>query len=210
MAENKDNFDKLIAKIKSPKKLPVRRNMFSKEYSNISHNDSITETNSSNNSMDPIDFVITELSSNSSDSTNSINQGLLNHKTSNRACSSDLETCIVKTEKIETEERLFFKRAEIHEEIICINQSRDDIVEDEVDSDIKKSVEYTRIEPEYKKGSTLCMKKSRSDTKCSSDKRVTNSEHMNERQKDLSNKDLYEDICVIEDNVGNIQDDYGK
>ncbi|XP_020290388.1 E3 ubiquitin-protein ligase RAD18-like isoform X2 [Pseudomyrmex gracilis] len=208
LAENRDNFDKIIAKIKPSKKLPVRRNMFSKEYSNISHNNNITETKSSNNSIDPKDFVITELSSNSSDFTNSTNQSLLNHKTSNRACSSDLETSIVKTEKVGIEEMSFFKRAEIQEEIICTNQSRDNILKHEIDSNIKKSIDYTEIEPEYKQGSILSMKKSRSDIKCSLDKRVANSEHTDERQKDLSNKDLYEDVCIIEDNVGNIQDDY--
>lgn len=227
MATNKDSFDQLIAKAKNgnnSQKISVRRNILNKENSNVSHNDRVTENdstikgqktdflplNSTNyiedsdsntscplqtySSENPINFLTIELASSSNDSTD---QCAHNYDISNHPhkTSPDSLNSTIKMENIKIE-KLSSEDILIHEEIN--NRSREfNVLENKMDIDTKKKVsEFTKMETENEEQAELS-KKSRSGTKYNSNKCVVNSESRDRWQKKLYNEDtdpIIEDI----------------
>ncbi|XP_071639549.1 uncharacterized protein [Temnothorax longispinosus] len=235
LATNKDSFDQLIARVKhddSSQKVSVRRNILNKENSDISHNDRVTENDSTIKDAQKTDFLLlnsanyiedsdsniscplqTCVSDNpmdfltvelASSSNDSIDQCASNHDISNHLnkTSPDLFNSTINTENIEIE-----KPSEsilTREEITFDNRSRQcNVLENKMDIDNKRSVsELTEIETENGEQTKL-FKKRKSDTMYSSDKCVAYSEPRDRWQKELHN----EDIDSITEDIEHIDED---
>ncbi|KMQ87161.1 e3 ubiquitin-protein ligase rad18-like protein [Lasius niger] len=236
LTANKDSFDQLIVKMKRPnssRKLPVRRNILSKENSDVPYKDCVTGStsiirngeksnflalnsyfedsysNASCSNINPTDFLTMELSTLSNDS----NDQYASNHVSNHLCKtrSVLSTSIVKTENIKNEE-LLFPETVIHEEIISSNQSREcNTSENGMDIDSKESVSELRIESENRRKTKLPVKRSKNSTKCSPEKRVAYSELRDMESRNEEINSIVEDIeYFIGDSDSSDIQDYGK
>lgn len=228
MTTNKESFDQLIARIKydnSTQKISIRRNILNKKNSDVSHNDHVTENDSSikdsqktdflplnsdciedsdsNTSCplqiysneNPMNLLTVELASSSNDSTD---QCAFNRDSSNHLCktNSDSFNSIIKTDNLKIE-KLSSESILIHKEINFNNRSRQyNILENEMDIDSKRSIrELIKIETESGEQTNLS-KKSRSDMKYNPDKCVAYSESKDKWQKKLCNENI---DSVVED-----------
>lgn len=163
MADNKDSFNHLIAKIKrsdSPPKLPVRRNILSRKTSEISRitlfakngsgeksdflplefdNPHIDESDfnaSCSSSEHPMNFLRVELSSSSNDSNQCAFNDTLNPSCKISPLSRDTA---VKNEIVETDERL--EDASTHTEVSSSYWSSEcKVSEDRLNNDCKESL----------------------------------------------------------------------
>ncbi|XP_029662660.1 E3 ubiquitin-protein ligase RAD18-like isoform X1 [Formica exsecta] len=226
LVANKDSYDQLIMEMKHPnssRKLPVRRNILSKENSDVPYKDCVTDSTStirdgeksnllalkssnedsniSCSSMNPINFLTIELSSSSNDSNDHYASNLI----SNDSCKIEpvLSNFIVKTENIKNEELLFPENTVIHEETISSKQSREcNATENGMDTDSKESISaLIRLESENRRKHKLSVKRSRNNMKCSPEKRVAYSEPK-DRQKDSCNEEINSVVEDIEYFIG--------
>ncbi|XP_011254245.1 E3 ubiquitin-protein ligase RAD18 isoform X1 [Camponotus floridanus] len=226
LAANKDSYDELILKMKHPnssRKLPVRRNILSKENSDTLYQDCVAESTSiirdneesnflalnsniedSNMScynMNPTNFLAIELSSSSNDT----NDQYASNHISNNSCKIErvLSNSNVKIENIQNE-LLFPENTVIHEETVSSNQSREyNATENRMNIDSKESVsELIKIESKNKRKTKLSVKRNRNNLKCSPMKRVAYPELKDERQKELHNEAIHSIVEDIEYLIG--------
>lgn len=183
VAANKDSFNQLIVNMKHPnssRKLSVRRNILSKENTNVPYEDCVTEntstirddeqsnvlansyiedsnSNASCSNINPIDFLTMELSASSNDSNDPMNECASNY-ISNHSCKtkSVLSNSILTIENAKSEELLFPENTIVHEEIISSNQSREcNASENRMDVDNKESVFELGIKSENERKATF-------------------------------------------------------
>lgn len=216
-------------------KLPVRRNILSKENSDMLYKDCVAEStstirddeesnflalnsniedsNMSCSNMNPINFLAIELSSSSNDS----NDQYASNHISHNSCKIErvLSNSNVKTENIQNE-LLFPENTVIHEETVSSNQSREyNATENGMNIDSKESVsELIKIEPKNKRKTKLSVKRNRSNLKCSPMKRVAYPELKDEWQKESHNEAINSIVEDIEYFIGDSDNsdiqDYGK
>lgn len=207
----------------SSRKLPVRRNILSKENSDTLYQDCVAESSSiirddeesnflalnsniedsnmSCSDMNPTNFLSIELSSSSNDS----NDQYASNHISNNSCKIEqvLSNSNVKPENIQNE-LLFLENTVIHEEKVSSNQSREyNATENRINIDSEESVsELVKIESKNKRKTKLSVKRNRNNLKCSPMKRVAYPELKDERQKESHNEAINSIVEDIEYFIG--------